>query len=215
MIDTMEQNKEMTAQESLKIITETMNNNRQEIVRHGGKYFFMWGILLTVFSLLVYILWKTTDNVAWNNLWFAMPVIGYLLAWLLLDRKQEERVSSEVSRITSGIWMTFGIFASAVAAFTLIYSQLNGDSSSIGRVIRVMVSIGSLTAELVLIFGLAECACGVALKNWVMKIAGFVTGIGGLAIYYITGACEEQMFIFTFAGLVLIVTGLVVKHQYK
>lgn len=215
MENSIEKNKEMTAEESLSLITETLNNSRKEITRRSGKYYILWGILLTVFSVVVYVLWKMTDKEAWNCLWFAMPVIGYLLAWLLLDRKQEERVSSEVSRITSGIWMTFGIFASAVAVFTLIYSQLNGDSSSIGRVIRAMVSIGSLTAELVLIFGLAECACGVALKNWVMKIAGFVTGIGGLAIYYITGACEEQMFIFTFAGLVLIVTGLVVKHQYK
>ena len=205
MENSIEKNKEMTAEESLSLITETLNNSRKEITRRSSKYYILWGILLTVFSVVVYALWKMTDKEAWNCLWFAMPVIGYLLAWLLLDRKQEERVSSEVSRITSGIWMTFGIFASAVAAFTLIYSQLNGDSSSIGRVIRVMV----------LIFGLAECACGVALKNWVMKIAGFVTGIGGLSIYYITGACEEQMFIFTFAGLVLIVTGLVVKHQYK
>jgi hypothetical protein len=78
-----------------------------------------------------------------------------------------------------------------------------------------MVSVASLTAEIVLLFGLAECACGVALKNWAIKIAGFVTGIGGLAIYYITGANEEQLFIFTFAGLVLVATGLIIKHQYK
>ena len=36
-----------------------------------------------------------------------------------------------------------------------------------------------------------------------------------LAIYYITGANEEQLLIFTFAGLVLVATGLIIKHQYK
>ncbi len=71
----MEQNKEMTAQESLSIITETMNNNRKDIVRSSGKYFVLWGILLTVFSLLVFILWKTTGKAVWNNLWFALPAI--------------------------------------------------------------------------------------------------------------------------------------------
>ena len=124
MENSIEKNKEMTAEESLSLITETLNSNRKEITRRSGKYYILWGILLTVFSVVVYVLWKMTDKEAWNCLWFAMPVIGYLLAWLLLDRKQEERVSSEVSRITSGIWMTFGIFASAVAAFTLIYSQV-------------------------------------------------------------------------------------------
>ena len=36
-----------------------------------------------------------------------------------------------------------------------------------------------------------------------------------LAIYYITGANEEQLLIFTFAELVLVATGLIIKHQYK
>ena len=71
----------------------------------------------------------------------------------------------------------------------------------------------SLTAEIVLLFGLAETISGVALRNWAIKIAGFVTGIGSVAIYFITGANEEQMFIFTLAGLVLVATGLIVKRQ--
>ena len=73
----MEQNKEMTAQESLKLISETMSNNRKEIVRNSGKYFVLWGVLLTIFSLLIFFLWKTTGRAVWNNLWFALPAIGY------------------------------------------------------------------------------------------------------------------------------------------
>ena len=211
----MEQNKEMTAEESLSLITETLNNSRKEITRRSAKYYILWGTLLTVFSLVIYFLWRLTDKEAWNCLWFAMPVIGFLVAWLGLSKKQEERVSNDVSRITGGIWSTFGIFACAVAAFTLAYSYVSDGALELGRTIRAMVSVASLTAEIVLLFGLAESACGVALKNWAMKIAGFVTGIGGLAIYYITGANEEQLFIFTFAGLVLVATGLVIKQQYK
>ena len=211
----MEQNKEMTAEESLSLITETLNNSRKEITRRSAKYYILWGTLLTVFSLVIYFLWRLADKEAWNCLWFAMPVIGFLVAWLGLSKKQEERVSNDVSRITGGIWSTFGIFACAVAAFTLAYSYVSDGALELGRTIRAMVSVASLTAEIVLLFGLAESACGVALKNWAMKIAGFVTGIGGLAIYYITGANEEQLLIFTFAGLVLVATGLIIKHQYK
>ncbi len=211
----MEQNKEMTAEESLSLITETLNNSRKEITRRSARYYLLWGTLLTVFSLVIYFLWRLTDKEAWNCLWFAMPVIGFLVAWLGLSKKQEERVSNDVSRITGGIWSTFGIFACAVAAFTLAYSYVSDGALELGRTIRAMVSVASLTAEIVLLFGLAESACGVALKNWAMKIAGFVTGIGGLAIYYITGANEEQLLIFTFAELVLVATGLIIKHQYK
>ena len=215
MENTNEQNREMTAQESLSLITETLNSSRREITRRSSKYYILWGALLTLFSLLVYVLWKLTDKEAWNCLWFAMPVIGFMLARMLGRKDTALHVQNDVSRITGGIWATFGVFACAVAAFTLAYSYVSDGALELGRTIRAMVSVASLTAEIVLLFGLAESACGVALKNWAMKIAGFVTGIGGLAIYYITGANEEQLFIFTFAGLVLVATGLVIKQQYK
>lgn len=211
----MEQNKEMTAEESLSLITETLNSSRKEITRRSGKYYILWGTLLTLFSLIIYLLWKLTDQAAWNNLWFGMPIIGFLLARLTSRKDTEPHVQNDVSRITQGIWSAFGIFACTVAVFTIAYSYVSDGALDLGRTIRVMVSVASLTAEIVLLFGLAESICGVALKNWAMKIAGFVTGIGGLAIYYITGAAEEQLFIFTFAGLVLVATGLVIKYQYK
>ncbi len=209
MENTNEQNREMTAQESLSLITETLNSSRREITRRSSKYYILWGALLTLFSLLVYVLWKLTDKEAWCCLWFAMPVIGFLLAWLLGRKDTAVHVQNDVSRITHGIWTSFGIFSCAVAAFTLIFSMLGTN------LINTLVSVAGLSAELVLIFGLAECACGVALKNWTMKVAGFITGIGGLAIYYILGLGYEQMFIFTFAGLVLMATGLLVKRQYR
>ena len=214
MENATEQTKGMTAEESLSLISETLNSSRKEITHRSGKYYILWGALLTVFSLIIYLLWKLTDKPAWNCLWFAMPVIGFLLARLMSRKDSETHVQNDVSRITQGIWSAFGIFASVVAVFTIAYSYV-GDGADLGRSIRAIVSLASLTAEIVLLFGLAESICGVALKNWAMKIAGFVTGIGGLAIYYITGAAEEQMFIFTFAGLVLVATGVIVKCQYK
>ena len=215
MENTKEQNREMTAEESLSLITETLNSSRKEITRRSARYYLLWGTLLMVLSLIIYFLWKQTDSAAWNCLWFAMPVIGWIVERALRHRGEQNNVQNDVSRITGGIWVAFGIFACMVAAFTLAYSYVSDGALELGRTIRAMVSVASLTAEIVLLFGLAESACGVALKNWAMKIAGFVTGIGGLAIYYITGANEEQMLIFTFAGLVLIATGLIVKHQYK
>ena len=205
----MEQNKEMTAQESLKLITETMNNNRREIVRHGGKYFLMWGILLTAFSLLVYFLWKTTGNAVWNNLWFALPVVGFPLARLLRSKESPVRAENYISRINGGIWGTFGLFACSIALFTVLFGVI-GDNP-----LASLVAGASLTAMIVLLFGMAETISGIVLKNWAIKIAGFLTGIGGVAIYYITGANQEQMLIFTFAGIVLTATGIIIRNQYK
>ncbi len=205
----MEQNKEMTAQESLSLISETMNNNRKDIVRSSGKYFVLWGILLTVFSLLVFILWKTTGKAEWNNLWFALPAIGYPLARLVKNKDKSARAENYISRINGGIWGAFGVFACSIALFTVLYSQF-GNSQ-----VTAIVLGATLTAQIVLLFGIAETISGIVLKNRVIKIAGWITGIGGLAIFYIAQAGSEQMLIFTFAGIVLAATGLIVKHQYK
>ena len=207
----MELNNELTAQESLRIITETMNNNRLDITRRSSKHFLLWGTLLTFFSLLVYTLWKTTDNAVWNNLWFAMPVIGFGLARLLEGKAKEPRPQNTISRIVGGIWGTFGIFACLISLFTVLYTLLDKSANPIGQIV-----VGaSLTAQIVLLFGMAEAATGIALKNWAIRIAGFVTGIGGVILYYVTGVGKEQMFLFTLAGVVLLVTGLILKNQHK
>ena len=101
------------------------------------------------------------------------------------------------------------MFACSIALFTVLYSQLGSST------LTAIVLGATLTAQIVLLFGIAETISGIALKNWAIKVAGWVTGVGGLAIYYIIEAGAEQMFIFTFAGIVLAVTGLIVKHQYK
>ena len=205
----MEQNKEMTANESLALITETLNNNRKEITRRGGKFFILWGILLAFFSLLVYALWKSTGHAYWNNLWFALPLVGYPLARMIRSKEGPAVATNVVSRIVSGIWTSFGVFACSVAAFTVLLTTV-GDHP----LVSIVVGAG-LTVNIVLLFGLAETISGVALKNWAIKIAGFVTGIGSVLIYYLTGATKEQMFIFTLAGLVLVATGLIVKRQNR
>ena len=205
----MEQNKEMTAQESLAIITETLNNSRKDILRSNAKYYVLWGALLTLFSLAVYILWKSTGHAYWNLLWFAMPLVGFPLAQWMGKREEGVRSENVISRITGGIWLTFCIFACSVALFHIIFSVFN--TSPIGA-----IAVGtSLSAQIILLFGMAEAITGIALKNWTVKIAGFMTGIGGLALYYGIGLYEEQMLLFTFAGLVLLITGILVKRQYR
>ena len=203
------ENKEMTARESLSLITETLNNSRKEITRRSGKYFLFWGTLLTFFSFLIYLLWKLTGNGMWNLLWFAMPAIGVPLEWLSRRKNPSERVQNDVSRINGGIWATFGIFACALSLFTVIYAEVGSG------VVGPLTAAFSLTAGIAMLFGLAESITGVVLKNWTIKIGGFVTGIGGMAIYYITAAQAEQLLIFAFAGLVLVITGLIVKYQYR
>ena len=191
----MEQNKEMTAHESLQLISESLNKSRNDILRNSAKYFVLWGILLTATSLAIYLLWHFTGKPQWNFLWFAMPVIGYPLA-ALVGKSNAPIPQNEVSKMLGGVWSAFGAFSLALSA------------------IAVFVVPMHVTLIIVIILGLAECISGVLLKNWPIIIAGFLLGVGG-AIFALLVRNEAQILIFTLGGVLLLVTGIIMKLQYK
>ena len=191
----MELNNEMTAQQSLALISETMNNCRKAILRNNAKGFLVWGILLTVFSLVVYLLWHTTGSPNWNLLWFAMPLIGYPLA-ALLYKKNDAVPQSEIGRMLGQIWGVFAVFSLTLSAIAIFIVPMN------------------ITLMVVVLLGIAECISGVVLKNWPIIACGAILGIGG-AVAAVLLKSEAQLLLFTLGGVLLAVTGLIVKQQYR
>ena len=191
----MEQNKEMTAQESLQLITESFNKSRKDILRNSAKHFILWGTLLTAISLAIYLLWHFTGKPQWNFLWFAMPVIGYPFA-ALIGKNSIAIPQNEVSKMLGGIWSVFGVFSITLSAIAVFLVPMH------------------ITLVIVIILGLAECISGVLLKNWPIIIAGFLLGIGG-AVFALLVKSEAQLLIFTLGGVLLLVTGFIMKFQYK
>ena len=191
----MEQIKEMTAQESLLLIAETFNKSRKGILRNSAKYFMLWGAMLTVISLVIYLLWHLTGKPDWNFLWFAMPVIGYPLA-ALMGKYDVSVPQNEVSKMLRGVWRVFGDFAVTRSAVAIFLVPMN------------------VSLIIVIILGLAECMSGVLLKNWPVIICGFLLGVGG-AVFAMLVKSEAQLLVFTLGGVLLLVTGLVMKLQNK
>ena len=192
----MEQNKEMTAQESLRLITETMNNSRKEILRTSGKHLLFWGALLTIFSLAIFLLWNTTGRAAWNYLWFAMPIVGMPAAYLL-NKGATPVPESLISKMLGGVWSAYGIFAVCAAALACFVVPLN------------------ITVTIILLFGFSVSISGIILKNWTVIVSGFILAIGGMFIGVKYSSEPAQLLIFVLGGIVLAVTGLIVKSQTR
>ena len=192
----MEENKEMTPQESLRLITETMNNSRKEILRRSGKHLLFWGILLTIFSLAIYLLWNASGKGAWNYLWFAMPVIG-MPATLLLNRNAAPIPDSLISKMLGGVWSAYGVFAVCAAALACFVVPLN------------------ITVTIILLFSFAESISGIILKNRTVVVSGFLLAMAGLFIGVKYASEPAQLLIFTVGGILLALTGFVVESQNK
>ena len=191
----MEQNKEMTAQESLNLISEMMNNSRRSVLQNNSKGFILWGVLLTVMSLVVYFTWHFTGSAAWNFLWFLMPVIGYPLA-IFIYKKDKNVPRNFVGKTIGQVWSAFGCFSIVLSALGC-----------------TLVPI-PITFTIILLLGLAECVSGIILKNWPIIIGGFLLGVCG-AVLSTMLVNETQILLFTLGGVILAITGIVVKLQYK
>ena len=203
----MEQNQDFSAQKSLEIINETLNATRSAIVRKNGVSFIFWGCLLTVMSLIVYILWKTTGSPSWNFLWFAMPLIGFPVSALLRKKDPDPVPVNIISRLLSSTWLAFAVFALAVSALSIIITMTTN--------VPKLFAIANLTPAILLLFGICESFSGIVLKNKAIIVGGFIIGVGGMAVYYFTGLPIEQMLIFTLAGIVLAMTGVIIKLQNR
>ena len=193
----MENNNEnnMTAQQSLGIITEMMNNSRRTILQNSAKHFILWGVLLTVMSFVIYELWHITGSPIWNCAWFVMPALGFPIV-RILDRKHSDVPQNVINRQLGLIWLTYCIFAVTISVIAMLAVPMN-----ISLVIAVLL-------------GFAECISGFLLKNWSITIGGFILGIGGAVATSMINN-EAQLLIFTAGGIILIATGLIVKHQYQ
>ena len=191
----MEQNNEMTAQQSLQLITETFNKSRKGILRNSAKYFLLWGALLTAISLVIYLLWHLTGKPQWNFLWFAMPAIGYPLA-MLMGKYDVAVPQNEVSKMLTGVWRVFGVFAITLSVLAICLVPMN------------------VSLIIVILLGLAECMSGVLLKNWPIIICGFLLGVCGAVVAMLVKS-EAQLLIFTLGGALLLVTGAIMKLQNK
>ena len=124
-----------------------------------------------------------------------MPVIGYPFA-ALIGKNSIAIPQNEVSKMLGGIWSVFGVFSITLSAIAVFLVPMH------------------ITLVIVIILGLAECISGVLLKNWPTIIAGFLLGIGG-AVFALLVKSEAQLLIFTLGGVLLLVTGFIMKLQYK
>lgn len=192
----MEKNSNLTAEQSLKIINDSLNSSRLTIIRHSGDFFILWGTLLLLFSMLVFFLWKNTGSPVWNMLWFAMPLIGYPIAWFT-QKKKEAIPDNFVSGLLRATWTIFGIFSLVISACAVFLVPMN------------------ITLVVILLFGCAEAISGTILKNYSIIIAGLFTGILGAVAAVKLAAGSEQLLLFAVAGVILALTGIFIKFIKK
>lgn len=197
-----------SAESSLRLISETIERSRRTITKNAGKPLILWGVLVSLFSLVIWLLWSKTGSPAWNFLWFAMTAIG-IVGDRVMERNKEKAAASEVSRTLGKIWMWFGIFATSF--FALVW---------IAWGIRTAAGVeGPLTVDMSMIIlmmmGLCGTISGAVLNNKTLVICALVaTLLSAIFLMVMPGGSPLRILTFAILGVfALIIPGVILQKQ--
>ena len=199
-----------SAENSLRLIAETIERSRRTIAKNSGKPLILWGVLVTLFSIIIWGLWTKTGSPAWNLLWFAMSIIGFV-CMLTLFRNREKVPETEVSRTLGKIWMWFGIFATGF--FALVWVAW-GIRSLAG--IEGPFSV-DLTMIILLMMGLGGTLSGAILKNKVITAFAVVaSALSALFLMIMPAGSPIRILTFAILGVfALIIPGIILQKQAR
>lgn len=203
----MEERK-LTEKESLEVITSMIARTRQRYVGNGN-IMLMWGYLVAVVSILVWIMLVATHRNIWNYLWFAIPLIGCTLTPIMARKEQHKSGFKTFSdKVTSQLWTIAGLSEIAVMVACLC--------------IRYFVGVNCWSAMLtysLIAMSVAEIAQGLLIKEKSLTAGG----VAGLAVGIITVCCMAgdiplganwymPLFILAFVAM-MIVPGHILNHK--
>ncbi len=204
--------KNLTPEESLAIISKNIEQSRKDMIRNGGTPMLIWGGLVLVFSLAIYVLWTRTYNPNWNYLWFAMTALGYLITSFLPNRKTP-KVESVISVILGKVWIAFGILAVSTPSITLIIFRIIKDfipSTMFSGVIFFPITLITIA-----LLGLATSITGFILKNGWIAAAGIICGTVGVAFAISFNGPEQTLLLTGVSVIGLIIPGLMLNINAK
>ena len=197
-----------SAENSLRLITETIERSRRTMAKNSGKPMILWGSLVAVTSVVIWLLWTKTGSPMWNFLWFAMSVIGAVCS-RLIGRNQEQVPVSEISRILGKIWMWFGIFATGLFALVLLVAAIRA-AADMGGVIQL-----DMTMLILMMMGLCGAISGSVLKLKPITASSVVaTALSVVFLLMIPNGSPLQILTFLILGIfALIVPGVILQRK--
>lgn len=192
----MENNRQMTSEESLKIIQQMITQAKVDITDNGFGWL-LWGslIFLTCISTYVFI------DIGSDNIFLGWNIFGFITIILLVYDLVQQR--KKPARTYVGDLLKLVDAGFIICIFTVIFS------------INVAVSPNSGFGFFLMIFAFLMLVKGGALKSRALMIGAAVNWAGALAIF-VNKEFRYDMLIM--AGAVLagyIIPGLLLRNQYR
>ena len=183
-IKTMEEKKHLTAERSLEIITEQIEQSRKAVAKDTGLSLYIAGLCTMGMAILIGICIFFTVNTTYYLLYVSLPLVIYGVDRYVkrnIPKVPENFVGTMVNRT----WLTFGIFTVSFFVFANLYHFLMSHTESPEIYSRLMIHPFRI---ILLLMGMAITINGYTLKSRWMVACGIIGGIGGFnwESFYVT-----------------------------
>ena len=197
-----------SAENSLRLITETIERSRRTMAKNSGKPMILWGTLVAVTAVIIYFLWAKTGNPIWNLLWFAMSAIGGICTYVM-GRDREKVPASEINRILGKVWMWFGIFATGFYVMLWVVACIRYAAHMDG-IVRV-----DMTMLILMMMGLCGAISGSVMNQKAVSLSSVLaTALAVIFLLLIPNGSPLQILTFLILGVVaLIIPGLILQRK--
>ena len=173
----MEENSNMTAERSLKIITEQIEMNRRAVSKTLGQSLYISGLCIMATSVLVAIinfLSMSSGMVGIGHLlWFLLPVA----IWFFSRKYIKERAhtpTNMVGQMVAKTWQTFGIFALGFFIVAIVCTSILFPMMTTAEYSVVQIRVAPI---IVLLMGMAIAMNGQILNQRWLVWFGAVAGL--------------------------------------
>lgn len=165
--------KKLTQQESISIITEMISRTKDRYIGDGN-IMLMWGWLTIAVTGLVWAALALTLNPTWNWLWFLIPVIGGIATPIMAKKSERKQgVKTYSDKISSQIWMAVGLIAIAAMVICLGFN------------IAGICAWNLMFIYALIVVPLAEIAQGLIVRETSLVVGGAF----GMAVGLFTTSC--------------------------
>lgn len=202
--------RKLTEKESLEVIASMIQRTKERYIGNGN-IMLMWGYLVAVVSMLVWIMFVSTGNNNWNWLWFAIPLVGGIATPILASKERREKgVKMFSDTVTSRLWTIAGLSEFVVMIACIVIELMTGTNCW-----RAMLAYSLIAMPV------AEIAQGLLINEKSLAVGGSV----GLAVGIITVCCIAgnislganwymPLFIIAFVAM-MIVPGHILNHKAR
>lgn len=117
--------RKLTPQESMALITEMIQNTKQRIAMPDLRISIMWATVSIATAIVVMLLIYTIKAPWVNIFWMAIPVIGLPLTYILSrNEKSVKPAKSIIDRISDRVWRSVGFISITLMCICFVFSLM-------------------------------------------------------------------------------------------